>query len=174
MATSNEKTTSALIHLSTLTQYFIPFGNYIFPIIIWSSKKNDSQFIDYNGKQVLNFQLSIFLYTLILALIAVPIVIFTVLKKVSFHEVINCNELVIDKIHNENLTGVIVLAITAVSVFAFLKLIEFILIVYGAVKASNGEEYRYPLSIPFFKANSQTPQNEIVVEENQSPSETEE
>jgi len=32
-----------------------------------------------------------------------------------------------------------------------LKVIEFILIIYGAVKASNGENYKYPLSISFFK-----------------------
>ena len=151
MSTPNERTTASLIHLSTLTQYVIPFGNYIFPIIIWSSKKKDSEFIDYNGKQVLNFQLSIFLYTLILLLIAIPILIFTVLKNVTFHEVINCHDFVIDKFHDENITGVVVLAITAAFIFGFLKLIEFILIIYGAVKASNGEEYRYPLSIQFFK-----------------------
>ncbi len=165
MSTPNEKTTASLIHLSTLTQYFIPFGNYIFPIIIWSSKKNDSKFIDYNGKQVLNFQLSIFLYSLILALVAIPIFIFTILKNVTLHQAINCDDFVIDKLNDENLTGVVVLAITAVSVFAFLKLIEFILIIYGAVKASNGEEYRYPLSIQFFKTNNQSTEAQPVAEE---------
>lgn len=151
MITSNEKTTASLIHLSTLTQYIIPFGNYIFPIIIWSSKKKDSEFIDYNGKQVLNFQLSIFLYTLLLLLITIPILIFTLLKNVTLQEAINCQDFVIDKFHSENITGVVVLAITAAFILGFLKLIEFILIIYGAVKASNGEEYRYPLSIQFFK-----------------------
>src|SRR6187551_1817859 len=136
MNTANEKTTASLLHLSTLTQYFIPFGNYIFPIIIWSSKKNDSKFIDNNGKQVLNFQLSIFLYTLILLLIAIPILIFTVLKNVSIQEAMNHHNFVIDKIEGENFSGIIVLAITAIIIFAFLKLIEFILIIYGAVKAS--------------------------------------
>jgi len=35
--------------------------------------------------------------------------------------------------------------------FIFLKIFEFILIIYAAVKASNGERYKYPLTIPFFK-----------------------
>jgi hypothetical protein len=35
-----------------------------------------------------------------------------------------------------------------------LKLAEFVLIIYGAVKASNGLLYSYPLSIPFFKVDS--------------------
>ena len=55
MTTNNEKNIATFLHLSALTQYIIPFGNYIFPIIIWSSKKNDSQFVEANGKNVLNF-----------------------------------------------------------------------------------------------------------------------
>jgi len=151
MSTSNEKNTSTLIHLSTLSQYIIPFGNYIFPIIIWSSKKNDSEFVDYNGKQVLNFQLSMFLYTLILLLIAIPILIFTVLNNVAFEEVIHNHEFIVDKIKHENITSIVVLAVVAALIFGFLKIIEFILIIYGAVKASNGEMYKYPLSISFLK-----------------------
>ena len=44
--TTSEKNVATITHLSTLTQYFIPFGNYIFPILIWSSKKNESEFVD--------------------------------------------------------------------------------------------------------------------------------
>jgi uncharacterized protein len=151
MSTSNEKNTAALIHLSTLTQYFIPFGNYIFPILLWSSRKNESEFVDSNGKQVLNFQLSMFLYTLILLLVSIPILIFTVLKNITFSEVFNRHDFVIENFNHSNLTGIVVLAITAIILFGFLKIIEFILIIYGAVKASNGENYKYPLSISFFK-----------------------
>jgi uncharacterized Tic20 family protein len=56
--TTNEKNIATLMHLSTLTQYFIPFGNYIFPIIIWSSKENDSEFIDYNERKT-NLEFSV-------------------------------------------------------------------------------------------------------------------
>jgi uncharacterized Tic20 family protein len=48
-----------------------------------------------------------------------------------------------------NLTGIVVIAIVAVLVFFFMKVMEFFLIIY-AVKTSNGENYKYPLSIPFF------------------------
>jgi uncharacterized Tic20 family protein len=66
-------------HLSALTQYFIPFGNFIFPILFWTSKKDESEFVDYSGKQILNFQLSLLLYTIGLALIAIPVFILTIL-----------------------------------------------------------------------------------------------
>ena len=68
MTTANDKNIATVLQLSALSQYIIPFGNYILPIIIWSSKKNESEFVDFNGKQVLNFQLSIFLYSVILFL----------------------------------------------------------------------------------------------------------
>ena len=152
MKTSNEKNIAALLHLSALSQYFIPFGNYIFPIIIWSVKKHESSFVDENGKNVLNFQLSMFLYSLILCLIAVPIFIYTVLKNVTFNEMINNHhEFVSKNIDFANFTGILTVGITALVLLIFSKIAEFFLIIYGAVKSSSGDEYRYPLSIRFFK-----------------------
>ncbi len=151
MEASNERNISTLVHLSTLTQYFIPFGNYIFPIIIWSAKKNDSEFIDYNGKQVLNFQLSMLLYSLILAVIAVPIIIYTVLQNLTIEDIINENHHAFDEMHLGHFSGFVVLLISAVVIFGFMKIMEFILIIYASVKTSNGERYKYPLTISFFK-----------------------
>jgi len=151
MEASNERNISTLVHLSTLTQYFIPFGNYIFPIILWSAKKNDSEFIDYNGKQVLNFQLSMLLYSLILGVIAVPIIIYTVLQNLTINDIINENHHVFNEMHLGKLSGFAVLLISAIIVFGFMKIMEFILIIYASVKTSNGERYKYPLTISFFK-----------------------
>lgn len=151
METTNEKNVSTLLHLSTLTQYFIPLGNYLFPILLWSAKKKDSEFVDYNGKQVLNFQLSMLLYSLILAVIAVPIIIYVVLKNITLNDIINQNRVVVDEMQLGNFSGLIVLLISAALIFGFMKIIEFILIIYASVKASNGERYKYPLTISFFK-----------------------
>jgi uncharacterized Tic20 family protein len=43
------------------------------------------------------------------------------------------------------------LGIVAGLLFCFLKIVEFILIINASVKTSNGEQFKYPLSIPFFK-----------------------
>jgi uncharacterized Tic20 family protein len=151
MITSNERTISSITHLSALTQYFFPFGNFIFPIVIWSSKKNDSEFIDYNGKQTLNFQLSIFLYSLLLCLIAIPIVIYLVLNNIQFRTAFNNCDFEINNFNIHEFTGIAGVAILATILFGFLKVVEFILIINAAVKATNGERYKYPLTIPFFK-----------------------
>lgn len=152
MATTNsEKNIATFLHLSALTQYFIPFGSFIFPIVIWGSKKNESEYIDLNGKNVLNFQLSILLYMMVLAIIAIPIFIYTIFKSMPFEAYFNDHEWVFDNFALSNLGGIAIVGITAAVLFFSLKAIEFILIIYGAVKASNGEGYKYPLSIPFIK-----------------------
>ena len=148
--TSNEKNTSALIHLSTLSQYIIPFGGFIFPIIIWSSKKNDSEFIDANGKQALNFQLSMFLYTLLLLLISIPVLLYYIFKNVSYEDLENGN-FVFDQLSTGNITGIVIIAAVAFMLLCFSKITEFILVIIAGVKASNGESYKYPLTINFFK-----------------------
>jgi uncharacterized Tic20 family protein len=149
METITEKNAATFTHLSTLTQYFIPFGNYIFPILIWSSKKDKSEFVDYNGKQVLNFQLSLFLYSLLLIAIAIPIFIITVFKNVPFNSVIHDESFVLNNFDNS--IGLLTIGILAVIIFGCLKIAEFFLIIYAAIKTSNGERFKYPITIAFIK-----------------------
>ncbi len=56
-----EKTWGMLCHLMALTGYFIPFGNIIGPLVIWLIKKDDMPFVADQGKESLNFQLTILL-----------------------------------------------------------------------------------------------------------------
>lgn len=151
MTTTNDKNIATVLHLSTLTQYLIPFGNFIFPIVIWSSKKDESNFVDYNGKQVMNFQLSIFLYSVLLCLIAIPIFIYTFLNNTAFEAIVNGDDFILQNFSFAQIGGMAIVAITAIFLICIIKVIEFVLIILAAVKASNGEDYKYPLSIPFFK-----------------------
>jgi len=151
METTTEKNIATFTHLSSLTQYFIPFGNYIFPILIWTSKKDESEFVDFHGKQVLNFQLSLLLYSLTLIMIAAPIFIFTVFSNISFNSMMNHHDFVFSDFDFGNNIGLITVGMIAVLLFGLLKVAEFFLIIYAAIKTSNGEKYQYPLTIPFIK-----------------------
>ncbi|MBJ2127138.1 DUF4870 domain-containing protein [Flavobacterium sp. UBA4854] len=151
MEKTSEKNTAAFTHLSTLSQYIIPFGNYIFPLIIWTSYKDKSEFADHHGKQALNFQLSILLYSLILALIAIPIFITVFLQNLPIEAVFNDDDFVIRNFNIQANIGILSVGITAVVLFAVLKFVEFFLVIYASIKASNGELYKYPLTIPFVK-----------------------
>jgi uncharacterized Tic20 family protein len=151
METSSEKNTATFTHLSTLTQYFIPFGNYIFPILIWSSYKDKSEFANHHGKQALNFQLSLLLYTLILALIAIPIFVIVFLQNIPMEAVFNDEDFVIRNFNFDGNIGLLSIGATAVLLFGLLKIVEFFLVIYASIKASNGEYYKYPMTISFIK-----------------------
>ncbi|MCP4974733.1 MAG: DUF4870 domain-containing protein [Maribacter sp.] len=68
----HERNLSAIIHASTFSKFFIPFGNFIFPLVLWTANKKEYEFVDYNGKQALNFQISMLLYSIILGIVSIP------------------------------------------------------------------------------------------------------
>ncbi len=45
-------------HLAAFAGFFIPFGNIIGPLIVWQMKK-DLPFVDAQGKEALNFQITV-------------------------------------------------------------------------------------------------------------------
>ena len=151
METTNNKNLATFAHLSALSQYCIPFGNYIFPIVIWNSNKDKSEFIDFNGKQVINFQLSMFLYSLVLVMIAIPIFLITVFSNVPLDTIINDGDFMKHHFSLENIAGIAIVAVVAIILFISLKVAEFFFIIYASVKASTGEKFEYPLTIPFIK-----------------------
>lgn len=151
METASKNSTAALINLSTLTQYFIPFGNFIFPIIIWTSNKDKSEYIDQQGKETINFQLSLFVYSVVLALIAVPIIIIAIIRNASFSALIESDNLVLEDFNFNNINGILTVAIVAIIIFILMKIAEFFLIIYASLKTSNGDDFKYPLTIPFIK-----------------------
>lgn len=151
METNNTKNTAALIHLSTLSQYLIPFGNYILPVVIWSTTKDKSEYINTQGKRAINFQLSLFVYSIVLCLIAIPVLFVTVWKNVSLNSIFNEGDWIIEELSFSNISGMVIVGIIAAGIFIMLKIAEFFLIIYASVKSSNGEDFKYPLTIPFIK-----------------------
>ncbi len=149
--TSNDKNTATLIHLSAFSQYLIPFGNFIFPIILWSALREKSEYINSQGKQTINFQLSMFLYSLVLAFIAVPIFIISLLKGAELSDIHYSDEAIYEHFMSGNMSTAIIIGAMAVALFILLHILEFFLIIYAAVKTSNGDDFKYPLTIAFLK-----------------------
>ena len=76
----DERTWGMLCHISTFCGMIIPFGNILAPLIIWLIKKEELPFVSDQGKEVLNFQISMVIYLIIsvilcFLLIGIPIVI---------------------------------------------------------------------------------------------------
>ena len=58
-------------HLSALVGYLIPFGSIIGPLVVWQMKKNEMPFVDDQGKEALNFQITV----AILAIVAILLIL---------------------------------------------------------------------------------------------------
>ena len=108
----NEWTMGMLCHLSALAGYmFPPFGFVVGPLIIWMLKRQEMQFVEVEGKESLNFQISMLIYHMVAGLLCFVIIGFLLLPAV----------------------------IVANIVFTIM----------AALKAANGESYRYPFCIRF-------------------------
>src|SRR5690554_4904625 len=105
MKDNNNKSVAALTHLSVFSQYIIPFGNFIVPLIIWLTNKKD-ELVNHHGKGVINFQLSIFLYSIIASIITLPIFLFTIFKNMSLSHLLDDPDYVIEHISIANLSGI--------------------------------------------------------------------
>jgi len=67
-------------HLSALSGYFTFFGFFLGPLLVWLFKKEGHPLVDDQGKEALNFQLSLVVYyiaagLLVLVLVGIPLLI---------------------------------------------------------------------------------------------------
>ncbi|MBI3836310.1 MAG: DUF4870 domain-containing protein [Planctomycetia bacterium] len=110
--TNEARNWAALCHAAALLGLFplIGFGHIVGPLIVWLVKRNDHPYIDEHGKESINFQISVMIYSIFLICIIIGIPL------------------------------LIVLAVTDV-----------VLVIMAAIKASNGEMYRYPFCLRLIK-----------------------
>lgn len=59
----------AIAHLSGFAGLLIPYvGNFLGPLIVWMLKREEYPFVDDQGKEALNFQISVTIYLLVASL----------------------------------------------------------------------------------------------------------
>jgi uncharacterized Tic20 family protein len=105
---------AVLAHLSPLLGWLLPFaGNIVLPLIIWLVKRDENPFIDDQGKEALNFQITV-----------------TIASFVSVMLMFVC-------------IGFVTTPLLFIGAL--------VLMIMAAIKANNGEAYRYPLTIRLIK-----------------------
>ena len=60
-----------ITHLSQLLDLVTGIGGFIVPLIIWATQKDKVAAMDMHGKMIINFQISIFIYSII----CIPLII---------------------------------------------------------------------------------------------------
>ena len=83
-----EKTLGMLCHLLALCGYLIPLGNIIGPLVLWLLKKDGSEYVDYHGKESLNFQISIVIYAVLSGLLCLLLIGFVLLPAVLLFDIV--------------------------------------------------------------------------------------
>lgn len=107
----DENLWAMLCHISVFAGFLIPFGNIIAPLIIWLIKKDEFPLVNDQGKEAINFQI-----TLTICLFA---------------------------------SAFLVILIIGIPLLIGLAFYGFIVIIIAAIRASEGEQYRYPMTIRF-------------------------
>ncbi|MCF5706123.1 DUF4870 domain-containing protein [Pseudomonas syringae] len=70
-------------HLSAFLGMIFPFGNLLGPLILWQMKKESDPFIDAQGKEALNFQITVAIAATVSILLMVVVVGFALLMLVG-------------------------------------------------------------------------------------------
>ena len=74
------RTWNVLCHATALAGFFVPWAGHILgPLIVWLAKRNDSPEIDENGKESLNFQISMLIYNVIAGVLCLILIGFVIL-----------------------------------------------------------------------------------------------
>ena len=63
-----------LMHLSQFAGYIVPLGGIILPIIMWTTNKDKSPLIDQHGKIIINWMISLLIYTIISSILILLII----------------------------------------------------------------------------------------------------
>ena len=120
------------------------------PLILWTVNKDKSEFIDKHGKQAINFQLSILIYTIVIACLTIPLFLFGVLNSVDFPEFWNVYDFDFHLSNRDGINVIIISIIAGLLVMAAF-VFEIIFIIIATSKANQGEPYNYPITINFLK-----------------------
>ena len=101
-------------HASALLGFFVPAGGHILaPLIVWLIKRAESAEVDAHGKESLNFQLSMLIYSII--------------------------------------AGILTLVLIGFVLLPILHVLNVVFVIIASLRASEGQLYRYPLTIRFLK-----------------------
>ena len=60
LPSSEQRQWAMFAHLSALIGLIVPFGNVLGPLVIWLVQKDKMAFVDDQGKEALNFQITVF------------------------------------------------------------------------------------------------------------------
>ncbi len=124
----NARTWATICHLSALLMLVgVPIGNILGPLVIWLAKRGEYDFVDDQGKEALNFQITFLICAIALAILAF-LLSFRGPYSYQFYAYFPVMLLIM---------GLIILNIG--------------LVIMAAIKSNDGIPYRFPFAIRIIK-----------------------
>jgi uncharacterized Tic20 family protein len=74
MPSEEARNLAMFCHLLGFAGFVVPFGSILGPLVLWLIKREDHPFVDDQGKQALNWQISIFIYAIIATFMIVVLI----------------------------------------------------------------------------------------------------
>ncbi|MDZ7392562.1 MAG: DUF4870 domain-containing protein [candidate division KSB1 bacterium] len=109
----DEKTWALFCHIGALAGFVFPFGHIIAPLVIWLVKKEELPLVDDQGKESLNFEISMTIYVLA--------------------------------------AGLLSLVLIGIPILIALGIFWLVEIIIAAIRANEGQRFRYPLNLRLIK-----------------------
>ena len=69
-----ERNLGMACHLAALAGFIIPFGNIIGPLVFWLIKRDESEFVNDQGKESLNFQITVTILAIVSGILVILII----------------------------------------------------------------------------------------------------
>lgn len=142
------RTWATLCHISALLGWILLFSlvyigipfclplNVVPPLMIWRFKKSQYSWIDFQGKESLNFQISLTLYILLIIIVSLLLMLVSFVLAMITNSAVNLVEIVFN-----------ILLMSWMWLIVILMLLQGFLVSFAAVKAYKGEHFRYPVTI---------------------------
>jgi len=116
---AEQRTWGMLCHLAALSAFFSGIGLVLGPLIVWLIKRDEMPFVNDQGKEALNFNITVFIVSAALWIISIVTLGLGLL--------------------------------IAVPLWIVIALIWLIVTIVAAIKANDGEYYRYPFALRLIK-----------------------
>ena len=123
---------------------FLPYVGWIAPIVMWIMGKDISESVNRQGKYILNWYISWFIYSIVITIFLVISLLSGVGSLTVFNDIENISPAQVIALISGSL-GIIIIVLLIVCVLSLLFPI------IGGIKGLSKQTWKYPLSIPFLK-----------------------
>ncbi|NJP10312.1 MAG: DUF4870 domain-containing protein [Leptolyngbyaceae cyanobacterium RU_5_1] len=133
-------------HLSSLAWIVvpIPYAGLLAPLLIWLLKRDLHPFVDEQGKESINFQLSMAIYATVAALLGGGLFVLFFLGLITTSSDSSSSPDLFFAWFGQFFFTFLILP-------ALVILFETVLAIFAAIRASEGDVYRYPITLRFLK-----------------------